>query len=1853
AEIVLVNDVTERNRAEVAVQNSRDHLERIINTIADPIFVNDRQHRMVLVNDAFCTLEGLTRKEIIGKGPAEYCRDDEADIFIGMDNLVFERGEPTSNEEQFTDSHGKRHVLMTKKTLYQDQDGEQFIVGAIRDITDIKRVEEELSASKALLTKFVDHAPAAVAMMDTEMNYLQVSRQWLSDYKLLGQDLIGRSHYDVFPNLPERSKEIHRRCMAGEILTDDADPFQQNDGTMDWLQWESRPWHKPDGEIGGIILYTRIITESKRAEQLIRQSEEKYRSILETIEEGYFETDLSGNFTFFNDALCDSLGYDRDELLGLTCKNFADEENVKKLYEIFTEVYKSNKSGAITNWEIIRKDGGRRMHESSVSLIRDGANAIIGFRGLVRDVSERKRAEIETLVVSEIIKGAATTSNLEELLALVHQSLGRAIYAENFYVALYDEQSKLIHIPFCVDKFDEVAKPQKLGKGLTAYIFRHGRPALLATKDIYQLIADGEIEMVGTPPAVWLGIPLRTPAGVIGVLAVQHYADETAYTERDIELLSSAGDQIALAIERKRAEEDLRESREWLAAMFEASRDGILVEENEHVVFVNKRLLGMYGYEAGEIVGSHISRFQTPEDSERMVEYGRMRQRGENVPNVYEFRGVNRNGKETEYEASISTFNSNGKFYIVTAHKDITERKRVEKALSEASRRERAMVDNALDVICTIDTEGRFITMNPACFKMWGYRPEELIGQRFISFVVPEDVTKADAEILAGNETSDFENRYIHKNGTLVDVRWTSYWSESEQLVFAIAHDVTGRKRAEEAAKASEIIQRNLAERQSAILDALPAHICLLDNVGQILEVNSEWKQFAIKNGYVGVDFGVGSNYIEICEQTTGDCAESAQLVADTCRAVLSGNSSHFEMEYPCHSVDEQRWFKLAVTPLLKDKRAGAVVMHTNVTERRLAEEENRKSEERLQSIFDASRDGILVEDDGIIVYINKAFLKMLGFDNKEELIGKSYSNLLEPDEARRLSRYGKQRMKGEAAPSLYEFRLIHRDGTKFDVEGAVSTSRVGGKTYITTAIRDVTERKLAEQELRASEIRLGEAQRSAQLGSWEADIISGSHAWSSQMFRLLGLEPNEVDANMEEFAKYLHPDDHGILKNATRNALKEKIFPDHHYRIIRKDGAIRVFHATGNVVLDDIGKVVKVSGTVQDITEQKVLEEELKHTRDAALETARLKAEFLANMSHEIRTPMNGVVGMTGLLLDTDLSPRQQEYAETIQSSADSLLVIIDDILDFSKIESGLLRFETIDFDLCSAVEAPLALLAEKAQAKGLEVASLVYKDVPAALRGDPGRLRQVLTNLIGNAVKFTETGEVVVNVKMQSENRKHVVLRFEIKDTGIGISTEAQARLFHAFTQADGSTTRKYGGTGLGLAISKQLVELMGGTIGIESEPGKGSTFWFTGKFEKQTEDIHTTEPPAAADLITVRVLIVDDNATNRKIMVHQSESWGMIAAEADSGAGALELLREAAASGQPFDVALLDLMMPMMDGFQLADAIKADPDIASVALVLLPSFGQAGHGEAALDAGIAAYLQKPVRQSQLYDCLAAVMARSVSGEPASRLVTKHSLKESKIVRNRLPKASDARILVAEDNAVNQKVALGQLGNLGYQAVAVRTGREVLKAVEGGSFDIIFMDCQMPEMDGFETTAAIRGLAGNDRHTTIIAMTANALEGDREKCLAAGMDDYLSKPVKADALRAMLEKWIKPVVTNGGNGAIDHTVIGSLREMQQPGKPDFVTEVIDLFLGDAASQLDQLRIALNAGDGAERSRLAHLIKGSSANVGADRLAKLLAELEDKKAEVVCGRTAFEDLESEFMRVKADLITERQVTNK
>ena len=736
----------------------------------------------------------------------------------------------------------------------------------------------------------------------------------------------------------------------------------------------------------------------------------------------------------------------------------------------------------------------------------------------------------------------------------------------------------------------------------------------------------------------------------------------------------------------------------------------------------------------------------------------------------------------------------------------------------------------------------------------------------------------------------------------------------------------------------------------------------------------------------------------------------------------------------------------------------------------------------------------------------------------------------------------------------------------------------------------------------------------------------------------------------------YVHPGDREIL---VARLIKQNMVTGFLTRYRHKKGHAVTVSISASVISDPEANGWFYEGMVEDVTEKEKAVR-LKIERDTATAANAAKSQFLANMSHEIRTPMNGVIGMTGLLLETDLSDEQRRYAEIVLASADSLLGLINDILDFSKIEAGKLDLEILDFDLHNLLDDFASSMALRAHDKGLELLCSAAPEVPASLRGDPGRLRQILINLMANAIKFTPAGEVAIRVTLLSEREGEVLLRFAVLDTGIGIPKDKIGLLFGKFSQVDASTTRQYGGSGLGLAISKQLAEMMHGEVGVVSEEGRGSEFWFTARLSRQSEGKQAESPPAM-DLRGLRVLIVDDNAASREILSTRLASWFMRPAQTKDGREALDMLHQALDEGDPFPIAVIDMQMPFMDGEELGRLIKADVRLADTQLVMLTSLGTRGDARRFEEIGFAAYLTKPARHHELYTVLSALprFLPDIHDQPGGGLlqqrrpiVTRYSARELR----HLFAGSGARILVVEDNATNQQVALGILGRLGLHADAVANGAEAVRTLETIPYDLVLMDVQMPVMDGYEAARQIRRRSAilNPR-IPIIAMTAHAMQGDREKCLAAGMNDYLAKPVSPQDVAEKLYRWLGPegevrsrrqqareyVTSAEGKSAAVFDLEAMLKRLLEDKALACI--VIEGFLQDIPQQMQELKEVLAGDDVATAERQVHTIKGAAASVGGECMQAVAQEMEKagKAGNLAFMRQRMTALEEEFDRLR------------
>jgi PAS domain S-box-containing protein len=918
--------------------------------------------------------------------------------------------------------------------------------------------------------------------------------------------------------------------------------------------------------------------------------------------------------------------------------------------------------------------------------------------------------------------------------------------------------------------------------------------------------------------------------------------------------------------------------------------------------------------------------------------------------------------------------------------------------------------------------------------------------------------------------------------------------------------------------------------------------------------------------------------------------------------------------------------------PLFDDtgRVRGAVGAYIDITERKRVEAEMAEARSQaeitaaqLRTIVDTVSAGLHVRDaDGYVVLQNEAARNIYGIN--QQMVAPHVSEMSEIIEAFELdgrpvpfSGWPMSRiLRGERVRSA-EMRVRLKGVDKeriLSYNGSPVLDSNGKLVMAVMTSEDITERKRAEQQLQATSERLqailGHAPIGIVINDREGCLIESNAAYQ----RICGYSAEELKGM--KFSDYTHPDDMAKNRQLFEQLGSDKLQSfEMEKRYIRKNGEI----IWARIIASRLNAETNI-GIIEDITARMREAAELRAAKEAAESANRAKSDFLANMSHEIRTPMNGVTGMLELALDTDLKPEQSEYLKLAKSSSEALLTVIDDILDFSKIESGKLEFETIDFSLRDCLGDTLDSLGVRAEQKGLELACRVDADLPELLAGDPGRLRQVITNLVGNAIKFTERGEIVVQAERQESSAEDMVIHFSIKDTGIGIPRERQEIIFAPFEQADGSITRRYGGTGLGLAISARLIAIMNGRIWVESEAGQGSTFHFTARFKVARSSATEASENQLRTLDGLRVLVVDDNSTNRLILEEMLTRWRMIPVCADGGVGALEAMGQALADQTPFKLVLIDSQMLDLDGFSVAQKIKQNPKLAGATIMMLSSAAQRGDAARCRELGIAAYLTKPIRQSQLLAAMMAALGKVIQTENSSGLTTRRSPRESR----------QLNILLAEDNAVNQKIATRMLEKLGHRVAVAGNGQEALDAIARHGFDAIFMDVQMPEMDGLKATEKIReGERQTQLHMPIIAMTAHAMKGDRERCIEAGMDGYISKPINSreleEAIAGALHGWDdtrvgKSSETPEQDAVLDSAITWDIAQTLERlgGDEKLLHEVVEIFLEEGPKQMTTLRHAIADGNAEGIENTAHSLKGELGYLGISEVSHKACELEE-----------------------------------
>ena len=1126
---------------------------------------------------------------------------------------------------------------------------------------------------------------------------------------------------------------------------------------------------------------------------------------------------------------------------------------------------------------------------------------------------------------------------------------------------------------------------------------------------------------------------------------------------------------------------------------------------------------------------------------------------------------------------------------------EVQQREYAIKALQENRDEIRLIIDHALDGIIGINPDGLVTTWNPQATCIFGWAKDHIIGQSLTDAIIPPQYRQAHVEGLkrfAATKKGTIVNQRLkltalHRDGQEFPIELTiiPIFQDTTYSFYAFVRDLTEQQRTEEALRQETDLMKLMQQVAISANEAQSVDVAFNSSLDLIcaftkwpvahvyfredeqastltpsqlwhLDNPEEFRTFRMLTEQTYFSAGVGLPGRVLAQ---GRAAWIADITKDLNfpRAQMAGNLGiHGGFAFPIlvgnHVMGVLEFFSRSVeTPNTRLLEVMEIIgtQLGRVLERKRGEEAREESDARIRGIVETAADAILtINEAGIIQSYNSAAEHVFGY-SAQEAIGQNVSLLMPSPHQEQHDGYLQRYLSGHPSTIFGQRRELvgkRKDDTVFPMELAVSEIKLGVRRTFTGIVRDISDRKQHEQELR-------EAKERAEMA-------------------------------------------------------------------------------------------------------------------------ATAKSQFLATMSHEIRTPMNGVIGMTGLLLETPLSTQQQQFAETVRSSGETLLKIINDILDFSKIEAGKLEFELIPFDLRTTLEESLELLAEAAGTKNLELVGLVFANVPTALQGDPGRLRQIFMNLIGNAIKFTSQGEIIVKISSHEETHDEIAIRVEIHDSGEGIPSDILPKLFRPFSQADSSTTRRHGGTGLGLAICKQLVHQMRGEIGVKNRSEGGSTFWFTAQFQKQPESTATISQETIA-LKNLRVCAVDDHPTNRKLLEQYFQCWNMEGTLVERPSDCLALLQQQAQRGTPYDLAILDMEMPEMDGFELATLIKSDINLQATRLILLTSLGRRGDATAAHQCGFSGYLTKPIRKAQLQACMETVMGflppEHLPTPPP--LVTSHFLKD-------LQGKHAFRILVADDHQVNQQLGVLLVERLGYRADVAGNGQEILEALSRISYDLILMDCQMPEMDGYEATKKIREaenvkreakekisphasrLTSHSSRVPIIALTANAMQGDREKCLQAGMDDYLSKPIRPEELSTILAKWLPkaenrsastPGLLEASSQPSPHDSSYSdfinqdtLDELEILGGHEFLQTMIQRFVEDALHCVTLIEQALDTHDLVQIQEAAHGLKGISRNMGANALAQVALDLEAacKAGEATCLSSFQSTLQDSFQQTRQKL---------
>ena len=1328
----------------------------------------------------------------------------------------------------------------------------------------------------------------------------------------------------------------------------------------------------------------------------------------------------------------------------------------------------------------------------------------------------------------------------------------------------------------------------------------------------------------------FIGTPIVIKGSEFGVLVfTSEKRRKREFGKSESEIIEMMSQSISSYIEKQIneeekliAEEKLKKSQLRLAFIFKNLSDIVIYESGGGKEFVLDNIENLLGYKPEEFSkdSKFFSTLMHPDDLQEIkTKLHNWRKGGESGVLLSEFRCKHANGEYIWLEDHmIKVKGINEPDYMSGILINITDRKaseeKIKKSKEKLSRAQRIAHIGSFEY--EVDT--RSLTVSDENYRIFNVdkNKEEITSEDYLKFIHKDDVEKFKEcmdKSIKSKETYEIDFRVCLKDGELKYIHSMGEPVVNEQgrtvKIVGTNHDVTEQKIAELDLMESE-------ERFKTLILNSTDIITIVDASGRIIYDSPSAEQIL---GYKKNE-RVNRNAFDFMHPE-----DKKTILSEFEKIIKNGGiSKSFQFRYK-HKNGNWVYLESVANNLLDNKLINGIVINSrDVTIRWKAEESLRRSQHFSKTIAESIPMSLYIFDlvKKEYIYSNRDILKLLGYS--EEEVEKDRDKLMvriihSGDVAKnddRLRRFYTLR-DGQIVET--EYRLKHADGQWrwfYSRDLIFSRTEDGSPKQILGTAQDITDRKEAEGELRKSEEKYRTVVDNVNEIIFKTDDKGNWKFLNPAWTDITGFSISE--SINKSFKDFIYTEDIDLYSRMFSKLIKtKKEYSKYEIRILTKNKDYKWLEAKTSLSYDSSGNIEGFFGTLTDITERKLVEQELINAKNEAEIAANVKSEFLATMSHEIRTPLNGIIGMTGLLLETNLNNKQKEFVETVRVSGDTLMTLINDILDFSKIESGKMELEEQPFEVISCIEDAFDLFASKAAQKGIDLLYLVDPNVPSFILGDVTRLRQILVNLVSNAIKFTEKGEVFISVNKFSSDEKFAELQFSVKDTGLGIPIEKIEKLFKAFSQVDSSTTRRFGGTGLGLAISSRLVNFMGGRMWVESKIDKGSTFYFTIKTKSSKVKIPRTYLKSSIpQLRNKHVLIVDDNKTNRQILKLQCQSWGMLPRTASGAEEAMKWIMQ----GDSFDIGIIDMQMPNMNGIELGKKIKKLRPRNLLPLIMLTSLGDYEKDEDVTNEIFDAFVSKPIKQSQLFDVILNVLSGS------DKIDENFNIKKK--INSSLALKIPLRILVAEDNIINQKLILRILEHMGYLPDVVVTGLDVLDSLSRKKYNLIFMDVQMPEMDGLEATKHIINKYTESARPRIVAMTANAMHGDREICLSAGMDDYISKPILIEEVQSIIEKW--GTVNNSTNKTINKTkmdkeelldfnIIQGLKDLGGDDEQSFLTEVIGLYLEQAPGLMDNIKKYYYENEALKMSQEAHSLKGASLNIGAKKLSEICKSIELK----------------------------------